>query len=122
MVDHLPAFRLSVAACYRPRSDGIDVFVRLTPKSSTDAIEGVQETADGAAHLAARVRAAPDKGAANTALARLLADRLDLPKRAVVVVAGSTSHLKTVRLTGDAVEIAKAVETAIRLARPGQGR
>ena len=111
-----------MAACYRTRPDGIDLVVRLTPKSSADAIEGVQAAADGAVHLAARVRAVPDKGAANAALERLLADRLDLPKRAVSVVAGSTSRLKTVRLTGDTAEIVKAIETAIRLARPGRGR
>ena len=111
-----------MAACYRARPDGIDLVVRLTPKSSADAIEGVQAAADGAVHLAVRVRAAPDKGAANAALERLLADRLDLPKRAVSVVAGSTSRLKTVRLTGDAAEIAEAIETAIRLARPDRGR
>ena len=111
-----------MAACYRARPDGIDLVVRLTPKSSADAIEGVQAAADGAVHLAARVRAVPDKGAANAALERLLADRLDLPKRAVSVVAGSTSRLKTVRLTGDTAEIVKAIETAIRLARPDRRR
>ena len=111
-----------MAACYRARPDGIDLVVRLTPKSSADAIEGVQAAANGAVHLAARVRAAPDKGAANAALERLLADRLDLPKRAVSVVAGSTSRLKTVRLTGDTAEIAEALETAIRLARSDRGR
>ena len=111
-----------MAACYRARPDGIDLVVRLTPKSSADAMEGVRTAADGAVHLAARVRAAPDKGAANAALERLLADRLDLPKRAVSVVAGSTSRLKTVRLAGDTAEIVKAIETAIRLARPGGRR
>jgi len=111
-----------VAACYRSRPDGLDLFVRLTPKSSADGIDGVQEAADGSVYLAARVRAVPDKGAANAALERLLAERLDLPKRAVGVVAGSTSRLKTVRLTGDAAEILKAVETAIRLAQQGSTR
>jgi uncharacterized protein len=111
-----------VAACYRTRSDGLDLFVRLTPKSSADAIEGVQAGADGTVHLAARVRAVPDKGAANAALEKLLAERLDLPKRAVSVVAGSTSRLKTVRLRGAPQEIAEAVETAIRLAQRDKGR
>ena len=111
-----------MAACYRARADGLDLFVRLTPKASADAIDGVQAAADGTVHLAARVRAVPDKGAANAALERLLAQSLGLPKRAVSVVAGSTSCLKTVRLTGDTAEIAEAVETAIRLASPGRGR
>jgi uncharacterized protein YggU (UPF0235/DUF167 family) len=104
------------------RPDGLDIFVRLTPKSSTDAIESVQTAADGAAYLAVRVRAVPEKGAANAALERLLADWLDVPKRAVSVVAGSTSRLKTVRLTGDTAEIVKSVETAILLGRQVKGR
>ena len=108
--------------CYRTRPDGLDLFVRLTPKASADAIDGVQEAADGSVHLAARVRAVPDKGAANAALEKLLADRLDMPKRAVNVVAGSTSRLKTVRLTGNAAEIAQSVETAILLAKQGRAR
>lgn len=89
------------ADCYRARPDGIDLFVRLTPKSSSDAIDGLREAADGSVHLAARVRAVPEKGAANAALERLLAERLDLPRRSVSVVAGGTSRLKTVRLSGD---------------------
>ena len=89
------------ADCYRTRPDGIDLFVRLTPKSSSDAIDGLREAADGSVHLAARVRAVPEKGAANATLERLLAELLDLPRRSVSVVAGGTSRLKTVRLSGD---------------------
>lgn len=111
-----------MSACYRTRPDGLDLSVRLTPKSSADTIDGVRAAADGSVHLAARVRAAPEKGAANAALEKLLAERLDLPRRTVSVVAGPTSRLKTVRLTGDAEEIARAVETAIRLAQTGKGR
>lgn len=111
-----------MTACYRTRPDGLDLFVRLTPKSSVEAIDGLQATADGATHLAVRVRSVPEKGAANAALEKLLAKRLGLPKRTVSVVAGSTSRLKTVRLTGDAAELAEAVDTAIRLAEQGKGR
>lgn len=106
------------AACYRSRQDGLDLFVRLTPKSSSDAIDGLGTGSDGTAHLALRVRAVPEKGAANAALERLLAERLDLPKRAVSVVSGSTSRLKTVRLSGDAAELARAIEEV--LARSGK--
>ena len=87
---------------YRPARDGIDLFVRLTPRGGGDAIEGVEEMADGRAHLRARVRAAPEKGAANAALEKLVATALGLPRRDVTVVAGGTSRLKTVRLIGDA--------------------
>jgi uncharacterized protein len=104
-----------LASCLRLRADGLDLFVRLTPKSSADAIDGIGEAADGNVHLIARVRAAPEKGAANAALERLLAQRLDVPKRSVKLVSGSTSRLKTVRMLGDAAELAAAVETAILL-------
>ena len=108
------------ADCYRTRPDGIDLFVRLTPKSSSDAIDGLREAADGSVHLAARVRAVPEKGAANAALERLLAERLDLPRRSVSVVAGGTSRLKTVRLSGDTAFL--IATTAAVLARIGPTR
>lgn len=95
---------------YRARPDGIDLFVRLTPKSSRDSIDGAGATADGATHLDARVRAVPEKGAANAALERLLADWLGLPKRSVSVVGGATSRLKTIRIPGEPAAIAKAIE------------
>ena len=91
--------------------------MRLTPKSSVDAIDGIGEAADGGIHLIARVRAVPEKGAANAALERLLAERLDLPKSSVKLVSGSTSRLKTVRFFGDAAALAEAVELAVRLGR-----
>lgn len=79
--------------------------MRLTPKSSKDAIEGVETAADGRSHLTARVRAVPEKGAANTALEKLVAAALDMPKKSVSVVAGGTARLKTLRVTGDVNEI-----------------
>jgi uncharacterized protein YggU (UPF0235/DUF167 family) len=111
---------VEAADCCRTRPDGIDLFVRLTPKSSSDAIDGLREAADGSVHLAARVRAVPEKGAANAALERLLAERLDLPRRSVSVVAGGTSRLKTVRLSGDTAFL--IATTAAVLARIGSTR
>lgn len=90
---------------FRERSDGVELHVRLTPKSSKDAIEGVETAADGRSHLTARVRAVPEKGAANTALEKLVAAALDMPKKSVSVVAGGTARLKTLRVTGDVNEI-----------------
>ncbi|MDX8518926.1 DUF167 family protein [Mesorhizobium dulcispinae] len=95
---------------FRARDDGIDLYVRLTPKAALDRIDGVETAADGRSHLKARVRAVPEKGAANTALERLLAKALGVPGSAVSVVAGGTSRLKTVRILGDAAELARSVE------------
>lgn len=102
-----------MAEPYRLRPDGADLFVRLTPKSSRDAIEGVETTADGAAHVRARVRAVPEKGAANAALERLVARALGVPGGAVSVVAGGTSRLKTVRITGEVAELSRLLDGLI---------
>ncbi len=99
-----------MAVCYRTRADGIDIFVRLTPRAASDSIDGIAAAADGSAHLAARVRAVPEKGAANKALEALLAEALGVPRRAVSVVAGSTARLKTVRIAGDPAVLVQRIE------------
>ena len=99
-----------MASFFRAHDKGLDVHVRLTPRSSKDALEGVESTADGRAHLAARVRAVPEKGAANAALEKLLASSLGMARSDVSVVAGGTSRLKTVRLAGDAADLAGRLE------------
>lgn len=88
-------------APYRLRDDGIDLFVRLTPKAAVNRLEGVETAADGRCHLKARVRAVPENGAANQALQRLVAKALGVPVSAVSVVAGATARLKTLRVLGD---------------------
>lgn len=85
----------------RPRDDGLDLYVRLTPKSSKDELGGVEASADGKIYLKARVRAVPEKGAANTALEKLVAKSLGVPATTVQVVAGGTARLKTVRISGE---------------------
>ncbi|RUW27234.1 DUF167 domain-containing protein [Mesorhizobium sp. M4B.F.Ca.ET.215.01.1.1] len=95
---------------FRSRDDGIDLCVRLTPKAALDRIEGVETTADGRSHLKARVRALPENGAANAALVKLVAKALGVPASAVAVVAGGTARLKTLRIVGDAAELAKRIE------------
>lgn len=88
-------------ACFRRAPDGVDLFVRLTPKSSRDAVEGVEVAADGRAHLKARVRAVPENGKANQALIKLLAKALGTPGGRIRVISGETSRLKTLRVEGD---------------------
>jgi uncharacterized protein YggU (UPF0235/DUF167 family) len=96
---------------FRAHAEGIDLFVRLTPKSSTDAVEGIGVSADGSSHLKARVRAVPENGAANAALEKLIAKWLGLPKRDVSLVAGGTSRLKTLCIIGDPKEIGSRIAT-----------
>lgn len=96
---------------FRPRENGIDLFVRLTPKAALDRIEGIETAADGRSHLKARVRAVPENGAANQALERMLAKALGVPVSAVSVVAGGTSRLKTLRIMGDAAALVERLQT-----------
>jgi hypothetical protein len=89
------------AGFFRKERDGITLFVRLTPKSAKDAVEGVEATDDGRAHLKARVRAVPEDGKANAALEKLLAKWLGIAARDVCIGAGATSRLKQVMISGD---------------------
>ncbi|CDX30734.1 conserved hypothetical protein [Mesorhizobium sp. SOD10] len=95
---------------FRLRENGIDLFVRLTPKAALDRIDGVETAADGRSHLKAHVRAVPENGAANMALERMLAKALGVPASAVSVAAGGTSRLKTLRVIGEPAALMKSVE------------
>ena len=86
---------------FRVVEGGVELHVRLTPRGGADAFGGVETTADGRAHLKARVRAVPEKGAANVALAKLVAEWLDVPRRDVTLATGATARLKTLRVAGD---------------------
>ena len=85
---------------WRINGDAVLLSLRLTPKSSKDALEGVETLSDGRRVLKARVRAVPEDGKANLALLRLLADRLDLPIRALSLATGATGRTKVIRIEG----------------------
>ena len=102
---------------WRATKEGIALDVRLTPRGGRDAIGGVETLADGRAVLKARVRAAPAEGEANTALIRLLAQELGLPRSQVAIVSGASARLKTIALSGESGALAAALET-----RLGKGR
>lgn len=90
--------------------------VRLTPKSSKDAIDGLEATADGPA-VKARVRAVPEDGKANAAVAKLVAEWLGVPKSSVEVTAGSKSRVKSLTIAGEPGAIAGLIDE--RLGCPG---
>jgi uncharacterized protein (TIGR00251 family) len=81
---------------------GIVIDVRVTPRASRSGIDG---THDGA--LRVRLNAPPVDGAANDALITLMADVLDVPKRAVTIVGGQTSRTKRVRVDGISADAAQ---------------
>ncbi len=94
-------------------ADGLLVDVRLTPRGGRDAIEGVEQRADGRVALRARVRAAPFEGQANAALCRLFAGALRTAPRQVSVVSGATARVKRIRVAGDGFALAAALERLV---------
>ncbi len=78
------------------RAGGVLRFaVRVQPRASRTAVVGVHGGA-----LRVRLQAPPVDGAANAALVEHLAEALDVPRRAVRVVAGGTARGKTVEVEG----------------------
>jgi uncharacterized protein len=86
-------------------AEGVILRVRVTPKASKDAVEGLEVTAQGPA-LKVRVRAVPDKGAANTAVVDTVARWLGVPKSTISLASGSTSRVKSLVIAGDGTSIA----------------
>lgn len=101
------------SAFFRAVDGGVAVEIRLTPRGGRDQIDGVDTLSDGRKVLRARVRAVPEKGAANAALERLIARTLDWPHSAVAIQSGHTARVKTVRIAGDAEEIGRRLVAAV---------
>lgn len=88
-------------------AEGVRLRVRLTPSGGADRLEGVAVDAAGEAFLKARVRAAPEDGAANAALVALLAKTLGVAKGAVLIERGHTTRVKLVAAAGVDVDTAR---------------
>jgi uncharacterized protein (TIGR00251 family) len=82
----------------------VRVAVHVQPRASRSEIIGQH----GAA-LKVRLQAPPVDGAANEALVGLLAEALNVPERAVRVVAGATSRSKTVEIDGTTADAVRAL-------------
>lgn len=95
---------------YEIEAGGLRLLVRLTPRGGRDAVEGAEALADGRVVLKARVRAVPEKGAANAALVALLARAVAVPKSSIALIAGETARVKTLRIAGDPRALAESVE------------
>ena len=96
---------------WRETPDGIEIAVRVTPRSSRN------EMAPGSGHAVARLNAPPVDGAANGALIELAAAHFGVAKRAVRLIAGDRARLKRLAITGDAEALAK-IAAALYQAEP----
>jgi uncharacterized protein len=79
----------------KEQNGSVVFLVRVSPRSSRDAIEGEHGGA-----LKIRLTAPPVDGRANDALRRLLAHSLNVPLGAVKIVAGEANRTKRVSVTG----------------------
>lgn len=85
----------------RPHTDGAVLSVRLTPKSSKNALIGLRDAADGSQKLAIKVTAVPEKGKANAVLLKLIAKSLHVPVGNVDLLSGHSSRNKEVLVSGE---------------------
>jgi uncharacterized protein (TIGR00251 family) len=97
---------------WRSEAGGLILAVRLTPKGGRDAIDGIEQLADGRRVLKVRVRAPASAGEANAALLKLIARTLGVAPRDVTLVAGLSARLKRVKVAGAGAALATALENA----------
>jgi hypothetical protein len=74
--------------------------VRVSPKAARDGIDGLTDTAQGPA-LKVRVRAVPEGGEANAAVAAVVACWLGVPGARVAVARGHKSRVKMLEIGGE---------------------
>lgn len=82
-----------------------------------DAIDGVAHLSDGRCVLKVRVRVAPEDGAANRAVEKVIARALEVPVSRVAVAAGATSRLKQVRVEGEPLKLLDMLRACLREGR-----
>lgn len=78
---------------------GIKLFIRLTPGSSTDKIQGIYED-EQQTYLKISVTSPPEEGKANKNLIAFLSKHLKIPKTKIQLLTGHTSRYKTLLLEG----------------------
>jgi hypothetical protein len=97
--------RATTTVPFSAAAGGVRVAVRLTPKASRDAVDGLRPTAEGGAELAVKVTAPAERGKANAALIRLLAREWRLPPSDLALVAGAGDRHKQLMVQGEPKEL-----------------
>ena len=85
----------SGAAFLRETAVGVVLTLKVIPRSSVNAVAGVQADA-----LKLKITAPPVDSAANAEVVRFLAQVLDVPRGAVQLLRGATSRHKQVQVVG----------------------
>jgi uncharacterized protein (TIGR00251 family) len=90
---------MSLPPYLRAQPDGVLLSVKLQPRASANEIAGAMGS-----ELRVKVTAPPVDSAANEALVRFLAERLECARNCVELVRGQTSRHKVVKVHGMTVE------------------
>jgi len=97
----------------RATKEGVELFIRATPKAAKERIDGTVLDADGRAYLKIYVTAAPEDNQANKAIISILAKMFSLPKSSISLKSGGTNRLKNFILDGISMEEVISVLNAI---------
>jgi uncharacterized protein len=103
---------------WRRDKAGLRLQLRVTPKSAREGVEGIVDTAQGEV-FTVRVHVAADKGEANRAVERVIAEWIGVGRTSVTVSAGAKSRLKTIAVAGEPAKLAALMETRIASLRQG---
>jgi uncharacterized protein YggU (UPF0235/DUF167 family) len=95
---------------WRALSDGVNVNVKVQPKSRRPGVQGLAISAHGPC-LRIGVNEAAQDGGANRAACAVLARVLRVPASAVAVTLGQTSREKILHVAGDASVLTLVLET-----------
>src|SRR6266481_5932034 len=108
---------VTVPGFIRIQSDGVLLSIKLQPRASANEIaEPLGE------ELREKVTAPPVDSAANEALIRLLAERLNCPRSRIELLRGATSRHKVVKLHGVTAEnVVAKLKSAIKKPYVGRG-
>ena len=97
---------------WRYAAHGVMVAVRVTPRGGRDAVDGIEELANGKSVVKVRVRVAAEGGEANRAVTELFAEVLRVPKSKVRVASGVTSRIKQIAIDGDPKQLGEALKAS----------
>ncbi|MCX6886251.1 MAG: DUF167 domain-containing protein [Verrucomicrobia bacterium] len=90
---------MSIPGFLKEKPDGVVMAIKLTPRASANHIgEALGD------EIRIKVTAPPVDAAANEALIRLLAEKLDCPRSKLEITRGQTSRHKTVTIWGMTAE------------------
>jgi uncharacterized protein (TIGR00251 family) len=99
----------AIEATVEATADGVIIRVRAQPGARRNGVTGVRE-----GELCVAVTAPPDRGRANDAIVKALAETLKVPRSRVKILSGETNRHKRLMVEGMAVtEVVAALRAVV---------